>query len=304
MGIFSTARKDSQIGIDYLPGGVAVVQTKASGKLAGKIIRHDFLTANDDSAQKDVLRSWVSEHGLQKSPCVCLINDEDCDINQMEKPRVDDSELIQALTWKIKDLVSYDIDSAVVEVYPMPKSSKNNTQQVSVVSAQESVVRRYVDNIQASGLKLEAIDINDLVRKNLPSIRHSAELTQAILSIGEQSGEFSVFHDADLYVSRRFKIGSTHLQNASSEDQSAYDSLLLEIQRSMDYYESYYGLGPVRLMQIFPRNPAIEKAALYLQNLTSFDIDFVESPCDEALSSNLKPQCFNAYCASLRGVAQ
>ena len=303
MGFFSAARKDTQVGVDYLSDGVAVVQVKTGGKTPGKILRQEFIESQGTSSQRKALHAWVDQHGLHKTPCVCLINDDDCDINQIEKPNVDESELIQALTWKIKDLVSYDIDSAVVEVYPMPVSSKNKIHQVSVVSAQDSVVADYVERIQSSGLTLKAIDIYDLVRKNLPSIRNSSETAQAVLSIEERIGELSIFYDTDLYVSRRFKIGAVQLQTANSEDQSVYDSLLLEIQRSLDYYESYYGLGSVRLMEVFPRTPVTEKMALYLQNLTNFDIDFVHTDSDNEPTSNLQPLCFNAYCASLRGVA-
>lgn len=302
MGFFHAARKDSQVGVDYLPNGVAVVQVKTSGKNSGSILRQEFIEAQDSGSQREALRGWVNQHGLQKIPCVCLINDEDCDINQIEKPNVEESELIQALSWKVKDLVSYDIDAAVVDVYPMPVSSKNNTSQVSVVSAQQTVISDYVDRINTSGLKLSAIDIYDLVRKNLPGIRKSTEAAQALLSIGDDAGELSIFHDTDLYVSRRFKIGMSKLQTVTSEDQSVYDSLLLEIQRSMDYYESYYGLGSVRLMEIFPQSAVTEKMALYLQNLTSFDIDFVATGSAPGQSSTLSPSCFHAYCAALRGV--
>jgi MSHA biogenesis protein MshI len=303
LGFFSLARKNTQVGVDYLPNGLAVVQVKTSGDSAGKIIRQEFIEAQNAALQNQALHDWVNQHGLQKTPCICLIKDDDCDINQIEKPNVDESELIQALTWKVKDLVSYDIDSAVVDVYPMPPSNKNNTHQVSVVSAEHSVVAGYVQSINSSGLKLKAIDIHDLARKNLPSIRNSVENAQAVLFIGEQFGELSIFHDTDLYVSRRFKIGSSKLQLANSEDQSVYDELLLEIQRSMDYYESYYGLGSVRLMEIFPRTPVTEKMALYLQNLTGFEIDFLQTHGENDQSSELQPLCFDAYCASLRGVA-
>lgn len=304
MGFFSIARKDTQVGVNYLPNGLAVVQVKTGGNSRGRILRQDFIETANVAEQHKALHDWVDTHGLHKTPCVCLINDDDCDVNQIEKPNVEESELIQALTWKIKDLVSYDVGSAVIDMYPMPVSSKNNTQQVSVVSAQDSIVADYVESIQSSGLSLKAIDIVDLVRKNLPSIRGSVETARAVLSIGERVSELSIFYDTDLYVSRRFKIGMAQLGKASSEDQSVYDSLLLEIQRSMDYYESYYGLGSIRLMEVFPRTPVTEKMALYLQNLTSFDIDFLQTAADtEESSGDLQPLCFNAYCASLRGVS-
>ena len=302
MGLFSATKKDTQIGVEFLAAGVAVVQVQASKKSPGKILRSDYLPAAGSQAQSEALQSWVGVNNLQKSQCVCLISDADCNINQIERPKVEDSELIEALTWRIKDLVSYDVASAVVDIYPLPVSGKNNTQQVSVVSAKDSTVGGYVDSIKSSGLKLVAIDIHDLVRKNLKNIQQGAGITQAILSLGDAAGELSIFHDSDLYVSRGFKIGVNQLQLATSEDQSVYDNLLLEIQRSMDYYESYYGLGSVGSMDIFPRNSLTEKMALYLQNSTSFDIDFISPADGESDQPLLDMHCFHAYCAALRGL--
>ena len=302
MGLFSATKKDTQVGVEFLAAGVAVVQVKATKKSPGKILLSDYLPASGPQAQSEVLQSWVSNHNLQKSQCVCLISDTDCDINQIEKPPVEDAELIEALTWRIKDLVGYDVASAVVDIYPMPVSGKNNTQQVGVVSAKESTVGGYVDCIKSSGLRLVAIDIHDLVRKNLQKIQQGAGKTQAILSLGDTAGELSIFNDTDLYVSRGFKIGVEQLQLATSEDQDVYDNLLLEIQRSMDYYESYYGLGSVGCMDIFPRNTMTEKMALYLQNLTSFEIDFIAPANDESDQIVLDTRCFHAYCAALRGL--
>ncbi len=304
MNLFSSAKDDTQIGVDFLPAGVAVVCVQNSRKESVKIIDSDYLLAQGQVAQVEALQGWVDSNKLQKSPCVCLIAGRDCDINQIEKPEVEDGELIQALTWRIKDLVSYDVDSAVVDIYPMPVSSKNNKQQVSVVSAHEMAVAGYVQSIQSTGLKLVAIDIHDLVRKNLPSVQQSAGKTQSVLSISENDGVLSIFHDSDLYVSRDFKIGLNQLQQASGDDQSVYDSMLLEIQRSMDYYESYYGLGSVSSMEIFPRTAVTEKMALYLQSLTSFDIDFVAADGAGQGSPVLDSHCFHAYCAALRGARQ
>lgn len=302
LSFFSSIKTDTQIGVDFQPTGVAVVQVENTKKVAGKILRSVYLPSRGQQAQLESLRNWITKHSLQRASCVCLIADTDCDINQIEKPEVDDSELAQALTWRIKDLVSYEVDSAVVDVYPMPVSGKNNTQQVSVVSADEKTVAAYVQSIQSSGMKLLAIDIHDLVTGNLPVVRQGFKKAQAILSLGDSAGVLSIFNDTDLYLSRHFKIGLSQLGFASGEDQSIYDNLLLEVQRSMDYYESYYGLGSVSVMEIFPRTPVTEKMVLYLQNLISYDIDFVvTNNADSDQTPELDSRCFHAYCAALRG---
>jgi len=299
VGLFSTASKENQIGIDFLRDGVAVAQILAGGKNPGGLVRAEFIEAIGQEAQVEALRHWVRSHRLQKAPCVCLIADEDCDVYQVEKVEVEDSEMLQAMTWKIKDLINYDVGSAVVDLYPMPASSVTNQQQVGVVAAHETVIGSYVDSIRTSTMRLQALDIHDLARSNLPVVRKSAGQGLVLMTFDKDAGSISVYHDTDLYVSRDFKIGISRLESAGGEDETALDALLLEIQRSLDYFESFYGMAALTELKVFPRVEATEKLARYLQNLTNYDIDFLSVGSDEA---SIDPACFHAYCAALRQV--
>lgn len=302
MGLFSAAQKDSQIGVDFLPDGVAVTQVETGKKTPGRILRSEFVEADGQEAQLEALKAWVQGNSLQKTPCVCLLASDDCDVYQVEKPEVEESEMIQAVSWKIKDLINYDVGNAVVDSYPMPESSKNKQPQVGVVAAREAVVRNYIDSIKSTALVLGALDVHELVRANLQVVQQSAERSLALLTLTRESGLLSVYYDTDLYVSREFMIGIDQLGMATSEDESVFDALLLELQRSLDYFESYYGMGSVTNLRIFPQLKATEKAAMYLQNLTNFDIEFISFAGDDA-GSALDPNCFHAYCAALRGLS-
>ena len=298
---FSSANNDRQIGIEFLPAGVAIAQVHTGKKLSGQLLSSDFLPAIGQQAQARALQQWVHSKDLQKHNCVCLMSRDDFNIHQVEKPKVDDAELIPALTWRIKDLIGYDVGSVVVDFYPMPISHKNNTQHLSVITAEDSTVAAYVECIKSSGLKLVAIDVPSLVGSNFKKVQQSTGQTLAILSLTEFSGYLNIFHDTDLYVSRDFKIGTSKLSQVTADDEWTYDSLLLEIQRSMDYFESYYGLGSVSKLLLFPKIPATEKLTTYLQNLITFDIDFVTENDPEA-SNALELHCFHAYGAALRGI--
>lgn len=302
MALFSAAQKDSQIGVDFLPDGVAIAQVQTGKKSPGQILRSEFVEADGQEAQVAALKAWVHSNNLQKTPCVCLVANDDCDVYQVEKPEVEDSEMIQAVSWKIKDLINYDVSHAVVDSYPMPESSKNKQQQVGVVAAREAIVRNYIDGIKTSALALDALDIHELVRANLQVVQRSSEHSLAVLTLTRESGLLSVYHDTDLYVSREFMIGIDQLGLATSEDESIFDALLLELQRSLDYFESYYGMGSVTNLRIFPQVKATEKMAMYLQNLSNFDIEFISFAGDDD-HPGLEPNCFHAYCAALRGVS-
>ena len=51
MGLFSAAQKDSQVGVDFLPGGVAVTQVQTGRKTPGRILRSEFVAADGQEAQ-------------------------------------------------------------------------------------------------------------------------------------------------------------------------------------------------------------------------------------------------------------
>jgi len=301
VGLFSTAKKESQIGVDFQSDGVAVTQVRTDKKNPGSIMRSEFVEASGQEAQVEALKDWVRANNLQKLPCVCLVAGDDCDVYQVERPEVDDAEMIQAVTWKIKDLLNYDVAHAVVDSYPMPVSSKNNQKQVGVVAAREAVVGSYVESIKTTAMELTALDVHELVRSNLQLVRNSAEQSLALLTLTASSGLLSVYHDTELHVSRAFMIGTDQLETASAEDESVFDALLLEIQRSLDYFESYFGKGAVTNLRVFPQTQATEKMAMYLQNLSNLDIDFISFADDEG-GTGLEQHCFHAYCAALRDV--
>jgi MSHA biogenesis protein MshI len=300
VGLFSTAKSESQIGIEFMPDGVAVAQVRTR-KNPGSIIRSEFVQASGQEAQVEALKQWVRDHNLQKTPCVCIVADDDRDIYQVEKPEVEDAEMIAALTWKIKDLLSYDVTHAVVDSYPIPVSSKNKQKQVGVVAAREAIIGSYVEGIKATSMALSALDVHELVRSNLPAVRNCREQSMALLTLTADRGLLSVYHDTDLYVSRDFKIGINQLEQATAEDESMFDALLLELQRSLDYFESFYGIGAVTNLRVFPQLKTVERLAMYLQNLSNFDIEFITF-ADDGSGPGLEPHCFHAYCAALRDV--
>jgi MSHA biogenesis protein MshI len=287
--------------VDFTPTGVAVVDVKNDGKQRGAVTRSAFLPAVGAAEQTQVLQQWVDANGLKNAPCFALIAKHDVQIFQLEKPAVEADELLQAVSWKVKDLISYDVTTAVVDIFELPPSPKNPKSYINAVVANESVVAGYVDSIRAADLDLRVIDVHDLVARNFQLSYDLSSQTAAILQFSDNAGQITVYHDRDLYVARDFKIGLRDIENAGAGDEALYDNLLLELQRSMDYFESTFGMGNVQKLVMFPRVPGTEKMASYLQNYVAYELDFahIDQLGDAAA---LERHCFPAYCAALRGV--
>jgi len=303
LGFFASKNKHVRVGVDFMSTGVAVAVVTAGKQKRGQVKACEFLSAVGHTEQAKALLNWVNQNQLQNAECFTLIARHDVQLLQLEKPAVEDAELLQAVRWKITDLINYEIDAAVVDVFQLPPSPKSPVSYINAVVANEAVVSRYVDSVLQSGLKLVAIDVHDLVTKNYCRIFDLSESTVAILQLSDKAGQVSIYHNQDLYVARDFKVGLLDI-DSSGEDEATFDALLLELQRSMDYFESTYGLGMVQQMLIFPNTSGTSRMAKYVQNYVGFDLGFVDVNVEK--NTRIEPietHCFAAYCAALRGVS-
>lgn len=302
-GFFSSKNKNSQVGVDFMPTGVAAVEVSVEKNSRGQVKHSDFLAAVGSKEQTKVLHDWVVQHNLQKTNCTSLIAKHDVQLFQLEKPAVEEGELLQAVNWKINDLINYDVETAVVDVFELPPSPKSPLSYINAVVANEVVVGGYVDSIKQSGLSLLAIDVHDLVTKNYCKVCDIFDTTVAVLQFSDNEGLVTIYHNEDLYVARDFKIGLLDIEAALNDNESTYDSVLLELQRSMDYFESSYGLGLVKKMMIFPSSPGTIRMANYVQNYVGYELDFADvNVHGNEQQGPLDKHCFAAYCAALRGI--
>lgn len=299
--IFSSSSKNKVVAVEFLSTGVAVVEINSSGKKEAKINRQAFLESVGQKAQAEALKSWVAQNNLEKTPCHCVVTVGDYQLFQLERPEVDDAELQEAIKWKIKDLLSYDVEQAVIDFFPMPDSSKNSTKQINVVSANQSVIAAYVEVIKEAELKLVVIDINELVLKNIFDFVDCKESSIAVLMLQDKIGQLYIFKEGNLYVVRDFKLGLNQLQSGDSAEAN-YDAILLEVQRSVDYFESYYGVGGINKLLITPQLKNVENMANYLQNFVSFDLDFIDvaNISEQNKGIDFDHRCFIPFCAGLR----
>ncbi len=304
-GTFFSSAKKNRIGVDFLPTGVAVAEVTRTDKENTSVNRQEFLPASGMTRQVEALHQWVQQNKLQKSPCHCLMARHDVQLIQIEKPQVPAEELAQAVKWKIKDLIHYDVEQAVVDTFELPRSPKTPAEFINAVVASEAVVRQYVDAIRQAELDLQVLDVHELVTRNYwLSRQNEAANTAMILQLTDNESYITIYHQQDLYVSRDIKTGLLAVDAAQGQGEETYDAVLLEIQRSMDYFESSYGLGQTQKILVFPQTASTGRMARYLQNYLHADLEFIEiSGGSDAGEDPINSHCFSAYCAALRGVA-
>ncbi len=169
---------------------------------------------------------------------ILLLAGADYHLVQLDAPNVPESELAQALRWKVKDLIDFPVEEAVVEAMPVPSAPGTQTRAQTAHAVIASVFRlaEQVGVCDRARFAVSVIDIPETAQRNLAGLCQPGQTgALALLHIGSAGGMITISADGELYASRRFDLPA----NASSGVPTAElcEGVLLEVQRSLDSFE-------------------------------------------------------------------
>ena len=163
---------------------------------------------------------------------------------QVDKPNIPDDELLAALKWQVKDLITIEPTDLIVDYFTGPVLA-GGMEKINVICAKKSELASYVEFFDDAGAKLDSIITEEFAFAHLIEISEQPKLL-----LCQQANEevlILIVKDGNIYFNRRLR-GFAQLGNKSPEelDFGAIDSLSLEIQRSMDYFERQLKQPPIK----------------------------------------------------------
>ncbi|MDT8386982.1 MAG: hypothetical protein RQ736_05675 [Thiogranum sp.] len=247
------------------------------------------------------IQQLTSGHGLGKSRCSTVLNMADYQLMMVEAPEVPQAELRAAIRWRIRDLIDFHIDDAVLDVFDSPASGARAVQEhLYVVVSKTSTVNERTELLQKAGVDLEIIDIPELALRNIAAGLEQDARGQALLYFEADRGLITLTRDGELFLARGMEVGYRQLQDQSV----SVDRLALELQRSMDYYDRHFQQAPIATISLCPLIEPVPGLAEQLEEQTGITVkqfsvaDIVEIA--EPLSDTETARCLLAIGAALR----
>lgn len=281
-------------------------------------------------APGDDLTAALAELGqrlhLDNAAVISVVNEDDFSLLLVEAPEVDPAELKAAVRWKIKDMLEFHIDDAVIDVFDIPgQQARGRPKLMYVVAARIAQIQKHIDLIEQQAINLTVIDIPELSQRNIAALLPEDETGVAMLSLSRQTGLLTLTRQANLYLARELELGAEHLRieapqaepetggmalepvgegDANPELQRLFDSIVLEVQRSLDYYESHFALPPIAGIVVAPTEYEIPGLTTHLANslgvpVRMLDINMLVDS-EQPLSDQLQAHCLSAIGAALR----
>ena len=241
----------------------------------------------------DALQRLRASRGLRRYACTTLMGEGEYNLSQLDAPNVPKSERKEALRWALKDMVSFPLESACIDVLDVPNEGlpPGRAASVLVVSAAESAVRARLAPFEAAKVELAAIDIPELAQRNVAALFEDENRGLALLRIDESGMMLTLTFRGELIAVRRGEMTSLQL-NDGDEDQRrrVKERLVLEVQRSLDNFDRQYSHITVSRI-VLALDPPVEGLAAVLAASTYLPVQ--EMDLSDVLDFTAVPEMKN-----------
>ncbi|OMH39524.1 hypothetical protein [Motiliproteus sp. MSK22-1] len=232
-------------------GGIAVAHYDSA---SGNDLNQCQWIADVDLNRPEQLKQRIDEWKLTGCETSFVLSPKDYQLILVEAPSVEASELKEAIRWRVKDLVSYDITAAVIDYFPLPEDAyRGRSNMIYAVVMPESLGSQIEGFVNTAGLVLDTIDIPELALMNLSELYDAdSPLSRACLCLQEPTSYIDLITEKSLYLTRQVDIPSGLLEAGEEQVAELAGGTILDIQRSLDYYESQIGKPPCIKLLICP----------------------------------------------------
>ncbi|MFT7685413.1 MAG: MSHA biogenesis protein MshI [Candidatus Azotimanducaceae bacterium] len=297
--------QSGMLGIEIGPYGIAVAVV---GQTSDDNLDHcmcHFIEGNDLEKNGEKLKEYLDDVGCGGKAAHIVLHPDIYDIYFVDRPEVEDSELKEAIRWKIKDLVDIPLDELVVDAFALPDDAYGGSQKKAyAVTIERAQMDSIVSMLDTSGVDIRYVSISELAIENLLKLRReNDDGSSAVLRLRTAGGTLSLSDGGYLYLTRALESGISMIELGDGEvRQEGLDSLLLEIQRSLDFYDSQLGKGRVRRFLMAPTRIDHSKVDDFLESnlgikVVSLNINELFE-VDEEIPDELQAHCFAAIGAA------
>jgi MSHA biogenesis protein MshI len=212
-----------------------------------------YLPSEDDDGLAS-LGEWIKDQKLTGIPVVVCLDSTRYELQLVESPPVPAEELSDAMGFRLAELVSDDVSDKVLQAFPLPSDAYRGRMTMAFAAITErSYLKEIVTFCREYELKLDQIIINEMSALNLLASVDPDD-SVAVLRLEADAGVIYLYRNGALYFTRQISLGTDDLGLSSlnvseggmmMQPNSRIDVLALELQRSMDYFESQLGLGAI-----------------------------------------------------------
>ena len=299
-----SAAANGRIGVAFERDRIAVAVVMRDGDRT--MLKSCEVLAFDPAGGPEAAAAVVRGAGLPRLPVSIVLRPEDYQLVLVEAPDVPPAELRAAMRWRLKDAIDFRVEDAVIDVFDVPPQSRGGQGRMMYAVAARRVAVERCATALASAPTFDVVDVPELCLRNLASRLPQAAGGVALLHLGEGSASVILVRGTTFYFSRQtdFRPVQPGAADCDGAAQLDSDGIVLELQRSLDYYERHFDQPPILRIAISPFSDRAQALAEGLNRDTGFEVSSLDLntllDCATPIDPQTQAACLMAVGAAIR----
>ncbi len=209
----------------------------------------DELEAGSEEQWPELIEDLIVKHDLRDAECCLTLPPNRYQLLQIDKPNIPDDELAMSLSWHIKDLVTLAQEEVVADYFSVPVKVAMQGEKINVVVTSSKTLLSLIEVFNEHKVELNGIVPEELVIRNV--IGHADTASLLLTQQKNEEPALQIVKKEQIYFARKLRgFNRIHEYTPAELQDGLTDSLSLEIQRSMDYFESQLKQAPIKNIQL------------------------------------------------------
>ena len=345
--IFST--QHHLLGVDIGRSAVKIVQLKPhrGGLRLVRAVLRECPRSSDDGGMGDLGRaSELFSDGFRNLRAAMNFLGKSPIIRYMTLPKMPREEIREAIKWEARKVIPVPIEDLVLDYLVVGEMDDKDGKKLEliVVGAERSAVWSQVKEAKKAGIRVEAMDVNPLSLMNTVRLNYKKQMDENLVfvDVGDSKTDVNIAKTGILRFTRTVQVGGSDISRAITDElhvpieeaermkreegmggvkdgegesplaktvKVEVDRIIVEVQRSIDYYRAQFREGSIRRIILMGGTPLMpgftEYFASYFDAQTELDDPFAEIHCEDVASPEIRmmaPRYATAVGLALREV--
>lgn len=201
----------------------------------------------NDLKNPEALKKIISQYQLNQHAVNYLLELDQYQYIQLEKPNVPQAELKEAVRWQLKDLVDFPVEDISLDVIEIPqnKQNPNNEAFVYAMFSKNALIGELSRRLLDAKMHLKAIDTRIMAQRNIANLLAQKGEGEAILSFTKSGALLTFTFEGEVCNARYIEIDEQRTE-------SSFEKISLELQRSLDGFEAKFRHVFIKKLLIAP----------------------------------------------------
>jgi MSHA biogenesis protein MshI len=305
--VFGLLKKSStakgRVGVAFGPDGVAIAIVRRDS--GSPVLESCTLLPLDSAASVEAVGAAIKAAQLPRMPISTVLRPEEYQLALVEAPDVPPAELRAAMRWRLKETIDFRVEDAVIDVFDVPDQNRGGQgRMMYAVAARRGAVDRHAGALGAEAA-FDVVDVPELCLRNLAALLPAASAGVALLHLADTTASIILVRGTTFYFARQMDLrASLGLARAESGARLDAASVVLELQRSLDYYERHFDQPPITRIAVSPAGARAGELAQGLGAETGFEVITLDLnlllPCTTPIEPDAQATFLLAVGAALR----